>query len=324
MQVSWTLFPAAILCLFVQAASAQELWFAPNDNLPRGPNRNVVLNEDFPHLFDEDAQWGAQIDVFLASPMMSGPAGPEDELHHMAAFLQQRHIKLAMGVDATTMDSPKPAPDACGRGVEGSRPPGQNRAIFQRLKRLGLDITYAAMDEPLTFGHYFQGKAGCRYSIGDTARRAAAAIAEIKESYPNIKVVDFEAPPPTSLSQWRSDFEIWLTSYRDAAGTPLDAVMFDVNLFGNWRNTAATGVNVARRQGLRAGILIFKPGPGRSDAEATADYRRAITAVDASKMSFDIIEIANWTPHPFKNLPESDPMTLTYVLNEYNRTHGRK
>jgi hypothetical protein len=34
------------------AARTPEVWFAPNDDHPRGPNGDLYLNYDFPHLFD--------------------------------------------------------------------------------------------------------------------------------------------------------------------------------------------------------------------------------------------------------------------------------
>ncbi len=307
-----------------QTASAAEVWFAPNDNLRRGVGHDVVLNEDFPQLFDDDPAWSARTDVFVISAFMASGAGSQEELVRLAAFLEQRRIKLAVGVHATLTESAKPVAGECGTAVEGAGRAGQNEQIFRRLKQFNLDIAYLALDEPLTFGHYFKGNTACRNPIVETARRAAAAVAEIHKSYPQARVVDAEAAPPMELAQWRSDFAEWLDAYRQAAGAPLDAVVFDVNLFGDWRARVAAGVEIAKRHGVRAGVFVIKPGPGVSDAQAVADYKRAIAEIDASKIPFDIVTIANWTIHPFANLPQSEPTTLTHVLDFYNRTHGRK
>ncbi len=321
-------FALALICAgmltLTPLARAAEVWFAPNDDLRRGAAHDIVLNEDFPHLFDDDPAWSARTDVFLISALMANGAGSETELRRIAAFLERRHIKLAVGVHATLTENAKPVAGECGAGVEGAGRAGQNEQIFRRLKKFGLDIAAVGLDEPLTFGHYFKGKTACRNSIAETARRAAAAVAEIRKSYPQARVVDAEAPQPIALGQWRSDFEEWLEAYRQAAGAPLDAVVFDVNLFGDWRAPVAAGVEIAKRHGVRAGIFVIKPGPGISDAQAVADYKRAIAEVDASKIPFDIVQIANWTIHPFANLPQSEPTTLTHVLDFYNRTHGRK
>ena len=314
----------AWLCASAPLASAAQIWFMPNDNIPRGARRDIVLGQDFPQLFDKDPQWSARTDVLQISPALSGPEGPEDELLRVNAFLKARHIKLATGALATLMDEAKPEPTECGYGIEGSRPPGQDELIFRRLKRIGMDIAYLSLDEPLTYGHYYRGPRACQHPIDDVARRVAAAVAEIRKSYPDVRVEDDEAPPAIPPAQWRADFDAWLKAYRAAAGAPFEAVTFDVNLFSDWRPRVAAGVAICKRNGVRAGIYIIKPGPGVSDAQAVAAYKQAIAAVDASKIPFDLVKIANWTRHPADNLPQSEPTTLTYVLDYYNRTHGRQ
>jgi hypothetical protein len=52
-----------------------------------------------------------------------------------------------------------------------------------------------------------------------------------------------------------------------------------------------------------------------------AAYKRNIQAVDASGLKFDLVMVANWTPHPSRNLPESDPETLTSLLKWYVDRH---
>jgi hypothetical protein len=132
-------------------ASVPELWFAPNDDLPRGPNRDRIPGPDFQHLFDPTPVWSMRTDVFQLSPMMTSNVGPEDELRRIGAFLTQHHIALAVGVGAATTDNANPVPGECGFGVEGMGRPGRNAISFKRLKQLGLDIQYVAMDEPLDF-----------------------------------------------------------------------------------------------------------------------------------------------------------------------------
>ncbi len=46
-------------------ALAQQVWFAPPDNLQRG--NKTPINQDFPHLFDQPPAWSVQADVFLIS-----------------------------------------------------------------------------------------------------------------------------------------------------------------------------------------------------------------------------------------------------------------
>lgn len=304
-------------------ALAQQVWFAPTDDLGRGPNRDLYLNHDYPHLFNPKPAWSAKTDVFEISPMMGSVVGPAEELKTIDAFLKDRHIALSVGVDATLLDNVDRTPGECGFGIEGSNRPGRNAGAFKRLKQLGIEITYVALDEPLTFGHYYAERPdgarrnACHYSIDDTARRVARAVAEIRQSYPDVRVVDEEAPPSTTAQQWNKDFPAWLKAYRDAAGAPFDAVVFDVNWRQPWQATVAPSLRAAHDAGVRAGIILDGTGPGASDADSVAARKSNIQAVEASGLKFDLVIVANWTPHPARNLPESDPETLTSVLAWY-------
>jgi len=235
------------------AAAAQQVWFAPNDNLPRGPNRDRYLHHDFPHLFDPKPAWDAKIDVFKISPMMGSVVGPADELGRINAFLTGRRIALAVDTGGVTMDHPVPTPGECGYGVEGMARPGQNAANFKRLKHLGIEVAYVTLDEPLTYGHYYNRKNACRYSIEDVARRTAHEIAQIRQYYPDVRVVDVEAPQITATPQWNADFPMWLKAYRDAAGSPFDAIVYDMVLSQRWQDVAVPGIRAAHAAGVRAG-----------------------------------------------------------------------
>jgi hypothetical protein len=196
--------------------AAEQIWFAPPDNLQRG--NKPPTNEDFPRLFDPSPAWSARTDIFVISPLMGSVVGPEDALRGINAFLVQRHIALAVGIGAAQVDNANPTPGECGFGVEGMNRPTRNASGFKRLKQLGIDVQYVAMDEPLTFAHYYDKKNSCQYSIPDTARRVAASIAEIRQYYPNVKVVDCEAPTITSSQRWNADFPAWLAAYRQEGG----------------------------------------------------------------------------------------------------------
>ena len=55
----------SIVLFSANAAFAQQVWFAPPDNLPRGTR---IINEDFPHLFDSSPGWSARTNVFVLAP----------------------------------------------------------------------------------------------------------------------------------------------------------------------------------------------------------------------------------------------------------------
>jgi len=316
-----TLYFSASFVVPAADRGGPEIWFAPQDNLQRGAN--PPTNQDFPQLFDPSPAWSARADVFVVSPFMGSVAGPEDALHKIDAFLAGHHIALAVGIGAAQMDNVDRTPGECGFGVEGLNRPGRNAGSFKRLKQLGIDVQYVAMDEPLTFAHYYNKKNACQFSIQETARRVAASIAEIRQYYPSVKVVDYEAPNITSAQQWNADFAGWLAAYRQAVGAPLDAVVFDVDWRLPWQTWVSPSVTSAHRAGVRAGMFLTGTGPGASDADAIAARKQNALAVDRARLPLDLVIIANWTPHPSRNLPESSPDTLTSFLRWYEMGHGR-
>ena len=302
-------------------AHRAQVWFAPNDDLPRGPNRDRYLNHDFPHLFDPKPAWDAKIDAFKISPLMGSAVGPADELVRINAFLKDHRIALSVDTGGVTLDNPLPTPGECGYGVEGMARPGRNAINFRRLKSLGIEVAYVTLDEPLTYGHYYNRKGACRYSIDDVAQRVANEITQIRQYYPNVPVVDVEAPQMTTTAQWNADFPRWLKAFHDASGTPFDAVVYDMVMSQPWQAVAAPGIRMAHAVGVRAGIILDGAGPGGPDAVAVAGYKQNMQAVEASGLKFDIYMVANWTPYPSRNLPQSDPDTLTSVLAWYLRQH---
>jgi hypothetical protein len=118
----------------------------------------------------------------------------------------------------------------------------------------------------------------------ETARRVAASIAEIRQSYPNVKVVDYEAPTITSSQQWNADSADWLSAYRQATRMPLDAVVFDVDWRLPWLDWVSPSTAVAHKNNVRAGIFLDGTGPGNSDADAMAAYRKNALSVDRAKL----------------------------------------
>jgi hypothetical protein len=312
-------FSAALFLLLAGSAAAEEVWFAPPDNMDRGARS---YNKDFPQLFDPSPAWSARADVFVLSPLFA-EAATEEQAKRVAGFLADHHIALAVGIGAVQMDNAQRTDGECGYGIEGYTRPNKNRIIFSRLKRWGLDIRYIAMDEPLTFGHHYQQKNACKFSISDLAKRVAATVAEIREIYPQVKVVDYEATATTvPAKQWINDVQTWLVAYRQVTGGTPDSLVFDVDWTKPWLEAAAPGAELLHRNGVRAGIFLDGTGPGKSDAEAVAAYKRNMASVDAARLPLDFVVIANWTPHPANDLPESDPNSLSGVLHYYMTKHG--
>jgi len=294
-------------------ATAEQIWFAPADNLARGTK---LFNQDFPKLFDDPPAWNTNVDVFQIAPYYAARASDEDLLR-IAGFLARQHITLAVGVQPMQIEG------ECASG-EGRTGRGSNLGIFRRLRKLGLDIQYIGLDEPLTFGHYsIHGTGACLFPIPDVARRVAATINEIRESYPRAHVVDYEAPTAAPVATWPAELAEWLEAYRRATGASFDAIVFDADWRKHWLDWVRPGVEVAHRNGVRAGMFLTIAGPGTSDAGAVGSLKANIQAVEAARQPLDLVIVACWTPYPSRSTPASDSETLTSVLDWYLAQRGR-
>lgn len=297
----------------VPAATAREIWFAPPDNLPR---QVKAVAADFPALFTEPPPWNTRIDVFQLTPYYAARANDGD-LRHIAAFLTKPRITLAVAVQSMQIT------DECGMG-EGRVRPRVNGAILRRLHRLGLDVKYVSLDEPLTFAHYQTRIPNpCRFPIAEVARRVAAAIREIREFYPNAKIIDYEYPSLVPPAQWLADLPVWLRAFREQAGVPIDAFVFDLNWREPWIDWVRPSVDLLKRAGARTGVFLTIAGPGTSDQLAVQSLEDNIRAVEAAKLGFDIEIISCWTRFPSRLTPSSDPLTLTSVLDWHLSRQGR-
>jgi hypothetical protein len=309
---------AVVLLLLIgilpRLARAGEIWFAPSDNLPRG---GEIKDSDFPHLFDEPPSWNTRIDVFQITPYYARMA-PDADLLRVQAFLDRHHIALAVGSQPMQITKGE-----CDMG-EGRSPPRVNLRQFRRLKDLGLQVRYVALDEPLTFGHFYTGgDRPCQFPINDVARRVALTINDIRQSYPNAAIVDYEAPPDIPAYQWTESLNAWLDAYRSYTGAPLYAVVFDVNWRRTWLGQVRQGIASLQAHGVRPGMFLTIAGPGTSDEEAVMSLKQNISAVEYAQLPLSLSIVSCWTPFPTHSVPASDPTSLTSVLGYYLAQQGR-
>jgi hypothetical protein len=157
------------------------------------------------------------------------------------------------------------------------------------------------------------------------AHRLAGTIRDLRAVYPNAKIVDYESPTDEPLTQWKATLNEWLTAYRAETGTPLDALGMDTSLGRPWREAAAPTIDILHQHGTKAGIIIdAHGGPGVTDESWIAEAKQYAIAIQGEKLPLDFVVIASWMLHPWRNLPESDPLTLTAFVDWYARNVAGK
>jgi hypothetical protein len=100
-----------LFLLLAGSAAAEEVWFAPPDNMDRGARS---YNKDFRQLFDPSPAWSARADVFVLSPLFAETA-TEEQAKRVSGFLADHHIALAVGIGAVQMDNAQQTDGECTR-----------------------------------------------------------------------------------------------------------------------------------------------------------------------------------------------------------------
>jgi len=281
------------LCLALaagfSAAAEPQIWFS------------VPPSKEYMKLFSSDAEWPQSlrhIGVFELSTQFASTTG-DRTLNTIFAFLQQKHIALALEVPIQT-----PGPGNCGAGIEGYRPPDVVKTLIARFRSLGANLQYVSMDEPFWFGHLFNGEkrgssAPCRAEINDIARNVANNVAVIRSSYPNVAIGEDEPLP---------------NPYRHAE---------DAKNHSHWVSELARAQEAAKAHHIRSGIY-YNGNP--QDADGTAWVSHAIERYKEVEgqdhLQFDDIIFQTWMRQPELLLPETAPGTMTNLVFSYLKFKG--
>jgi hypothetical protein len=277
---------------------------------------------DFMSLFSESAPWpkaAAKVNVFLITKKFAIEA-PDDEVKKLIDNLKARHIALALqGV-------PLVATDACGRSIESYGPPHHMEAAAQRIKRLGGNIEYIALDEPLYFGHAFDGNANlhaCHSPVDKLAEQTVASMNDVRKVFPDVKVGDVEPFPVhhPDARTWIANLTEWWDAYKKYNGAPFAFFQADlVRTTPDWRNQFEMAVAVVRRDGIPLGVIYDGQPTDNSDEQWTANARTLCRTVEGQmRVTPDLVIFQTWTDRPRKMLPDTADGSLTNLVARYER-----
>lgn len=306
---------------------AQELWFISPDNLDVGGRRQTM--PDFMRLFEPDSEWPrsrSSTRVFGLNNYYATYMGKNEPavLKRITEHIAERGIRLATAAGATVVD------DECGWRVEGlSHEVSEAIRSVQRLKNIGAALDWIILDAPMN-AHDYRGPRACNYSITDTVHRMAASIAEMKRLYPKVKISMTQVPDRVgrTLEEWQSELTEELARFTEETGRPLDALMLDMNYdLPEWQEYMRVSADILHRHGSAAGAFLdSRGGKDVTDESWMAATRRNIDSVIATRVQLDMVILATWARHPSHNLPETDPLALTSLLNWYtdHRSHPER
>jgi hypothetical protein len=300
---------------FPLGARAQQLWFAPGDDLDV---KGKVAHPDFMQLFAPDAPWPvgmAHIDVMqLRAPWFTRM--PRATVDEVTGFLKQHRIKLAVPLGFISSDT-------LGQGVEGCGT-AKGQAVYPRLMaQKGVPLDYAVMDEPLYFGHDYAGKNACRLSIEQVADSVAANVRMIRSHYPKIQFIEVE--PQQALPGGVAEYSQFLDDYQQRLHELPAAVRFDI-AWGtvdarhrDWHTAMPEFIAMLKARGIGYGIIY---DAGRVDGKIPDTDAGWVASAKANVAAWEAtipdkpaqVDLQTWSPNPMNIVPESDPTTMTGYL----------
>ena len=307
-----------LLLASIPAAWAGEplLWFCPLDFFPR-PEVGYSGSPDYMRLFAADAPWEAaasRVKVFKIYPQWINRATDAD-LETQFASLKRRGIALALEYGALT------ASDQCGRGVEGF---GGNTllAAARRIQRLGGELRYVAMDEPIFFSTLYGGANACKWTLEQMAANAAVNLKSLLAEFPEVKIGDIEPLPVDDTSrEWLRQYSKGIEAFEAALGFPLAFFHADI-LWSNdtWPARLAMMRDAAGDRGIPFGVIYNGNASDRSDAAWIAAAESHMAGYELELGTPDHIIFQSWHANPRKLLPEVDADSFTSLINRYFRT----
>jgi hypothetical protein len=289
-------------------AALPEIWF------------NGFSRGDWLKLWNDDAPWKLAASrtnvIAIASWWLT--VVPDDQILAVFNFAKRHHIKVAMEEAMVA----RYATDTCGVD-EGHSPPEVVTAQMAVLTRLKLHIDILTMDEPIWFGHYAADPSSCRHSIPDLVDRVAANYNIIVAQSPDIQLVEIETiPGVTNFPDWRDTISSFQDLLAQKIGKRVHAIQSDVGWDNpNWTQAMQEMQSFAHQRNMGFGFYMYGGGFDQSDAQWT---NHALKHMETAEGALGIIPdqaiFASWSPFPVNAMPETQPYTLTWLVNRYFRT----
>lgn len=294
-----------------QAGNATDIWLAAVDPVVREAHQ-WDAGADYMDLFLPDAPWptvARQTRVFKIGPGFASQ-GREKDLRQLFANLRERHIALALELGMLSIS------DHCHEKTEAYGEPGLVEHILLRIKRLGGNLDYLAMDEPFYYGHQYAGPDACKLSAAQLAQDIAPNIATARRIFPGVKIGDVE------VVYYSTDFvnatQEWIDAFAQSTGTPLAFFHTDESWSPQAMRNLVPLAGFLKHRHVRFGV-IYNAGPqGTSDASwAQAAIRHADEVETELGLHPDDALFQTWEKFPTRLLPETASDTLTNIALRY-------
>jgi hypothetical protein len=294
-----------------------DLWLAAVSPVTQKADHWNDSSVDYMDLFRPEAPWptvAAHLQVFKIGPGFASQ-GSEADLKRIFSELRRRKIALALEIGALTQSARYP------KRSEASGKPGGFEKILTRVRDLGGDVQYIAMDEPLVFGRWQEGLGPNKRSMSDLTQNLAQSVATAKRIFPGVQIGDEETV--SSNLQNLAELEQWPEIYRQAVGQPLAFLHIDTAWSAHAMQNLVPLAKAVQAAKVPLGI-IYNGGSATSDESWARESiaHAAEIETDLGVVPQDAI-FQTWVQLPTHLLPETRFGTLTNLAYRYLQPRSR-
>jgi len=284
------------------AGGSPEIWLWPRYG-----------SQDFMKFFEPNAAW-SQVAPHVRVVGLSIEAltqTSQSDLTTILTDLRQRNMPISLAM----LPLPGGGPTGCGYQVEGYSAPGQTRQIANNVKALGSVPKAYSMDEPLYYGHFYTGTNACQTDLPTLIQQVAQSVRDARSVFPGVEIGETE--PIMAVTQGGlTDLSNWLDFYQQTIGEPLGFMTFDMDWSSQWSSRIPAVITLLRSKGVAVQVIYNGSGSATSDGNWTGEAVTHFQAFEAIAKP-DGARFTSWNPHPSHMLPDSDPTTLTGLVNSY-------
>jgi hypothetical protein len=271
----------------------------------------------FRELFEHPEQWEQTrklVDVIGYTDLNLKKQFSDDELRVWLPKLKEWNIKLAMEVGAV-----KPW------GKTGEKTFNIERPMWERVQRLGGEISAIAMDEPLCC---------CRKEIHEpddyAVRETAAYIALVRQNFPNVAIGEIEPYPFIPLDDQMKWIDALQQRLAELHVRGLDFYRLDVNwaefvVFdrGNWQEVRKLE-RFCRQHKLPFSLIYWASGYPGLAKKGLADDSTWYVSIMQQAYDYALVDghpeqyvVQSWIGAPDAMLPETGQWTFTRSVKDF-------
>jgi len=285
-----------------------EIWFNPHATL------------DWLQIFSDDAPWqtaAGHVQVMEVVHWWLDTAS-DAQVQAIGEFAKSHHMKIDLEIQAVGIYPT----DNCGT-TEGYSDIGILTNEAAVLKRNGITPDVMTMDEPVGFGHYSAGPAGCMFSPEDLATRVTANISGVIALFPNIQIYEIEPIPAlTSNSDWRYVTNQFETQLQRMIGRPVRGMQLDIGwASAGWVPAVKDIQQYTHDRNMTWGPIADPSANANSNAAAVASVIQQYEYMEGTLgLVPDMVIFTTWVTYPQYSMPETSPTAQTYEIDQYFRT----